>query len=65
MFRSRSMPKPKRTTASRTRLSRPKATKDLDSAARIYLNHMNEPELAVTLVKDSSMEGANLIARLA
>ena len=40
------------------------AARDYDSAVRVYLDHLNDPEAAVKIVKTTrSAEGAKLIAR--
>ncbi len=40
------------------------AARDYDSAVRIYLDHLNDPESAVKLVRETrSVEGAKLVAR--
>ena len=40
------------------------AARDFDSAVRIHLDYLNNPEAAVRIVKDNrSTEGAKLVAR--
>jgi WD repeat-containing protein 19 len=40
------------------------AARDFDSAVRIHLDHLSNPEAAVRIVKENrSTEGAKLVAR--
>ena len=40
------------------------SARDYDNAVRVYLDHLNDPESAVTIVKSThSTEGAKLVAR--
>ncbi len=40
------------------------AARDFDSAVRVYLDHLNDPEAAVKIVKETrSVEGARLVAK--
>ena len=40
------------------------SARDYDNAVRVYLDHLNDPESAVKIVKSThSTEGAKLVAR--